>query len=245
MTYLNPRTAIVITGAGSGIGRATAHALAGTGATLVLAGRRRAALEATAAELPASVRIAEADLSTAEGAVALAERTADLEIGGLVLLAGGLEGDSELPGLAGIAESWLGSYRANVLPAVLTVEALKPQLADGASIVAASSIAAAAGGGSYGASKAALTPWMRDLARTFGPRGITVNLVAPGFTEDTEFFGTAMNPVRRQRLIDATLTKRPGSPDDVAGTIAFLLSPAARHITSQVIHINGGALVAG
>lgn len=239
--------AIVITGAGSGIGRATARALAGEQATLVLAGRRRAALEETAASLPAEtvVRFAETDLSTPEGAAALTARIDGLEIRGLALLAGGLEGDSALPGLAGIAESWVGAYRANVLTAVLTVEALKAQLAEGAAIVATGSIAAAAGGGSYGAAKAALTPWVRGLATSLGPRSITANVIAPGFTEDTEFFGTAMSPGRRQRLIDATLTERAGTPDDIAATIAFLLSPGARHITGQVIHINGGALLAG
>lgn len=247
MTLSIPDRAIVITGAGSGIGRATAQTVARPDTSLVLVGRRRAALEATAAELPdgTPVRIVVADLATPEGAADLASATIGLHLTGLALLAGGLEGESDLPGLAGIAESWIGSYRANVLTAVLAVEALKPQLADGASIVATSSIAAATGGGSYGAAKAALTPWMRDLARTLGPRNITANLIAPGFTEDTEFFGTAMTSARRQRLIDATMSKRAGIPEDVAATIAFLLSPVSRHITGQVIHINGGALLAG
>jgi 3-oxoacyl-[acyl-carrier protein] reductase len=54
-----------------------------------------------------------------------------------------------------------------------------------------------------------------------------------------------MTPERRERLLSKTFTHRPGCPEDVAGLIAFLLSPAGRHVSGQVLHVNGGALLAG
>jgi 3-oxoacyl-[acyl-carrier protein] reductase len=104
------------------------------------------------------------------------------------------------------------------------------------------SIAGARGAGSYGAAKAALATWNQDIAAELGSRGITSNVVAPGFTAETEFFQGRLSGERRQRLLEATMTKREGEPDDIAAAIHFLASPAARHITAQVLHVNGGAL---
>jgi 3-oxoacyl-[acyl-carrier protein] reductase len=238
---------LVVTGAGSGIGRAVAEALASRPETLVLVGRRRTALETTARELAISSLplLVDADLSTPDGAAHLADTVGDRPVAGLALVAGGVGASSERPGLAGVAESWEASWRMNVLTAVLTVQALRDTLTDGASVVALGSIAGTRGGGAYGAAKAALTPWVRDLARALGPRGVTANIVAPGFTEETEFFGTSMTSERRARLLAETFTGRAGRPQDVAGLVAFLMSPAGRHLSGQVLHVNGGALLAG
>jgi len=236
---------LVVTGAGSGIGRAVAEALDGRPETLVLAGRRRTALEKTAAGLHSPSVLADTDLSTPEGARRLADIVGERPVAGLALVAGGVGASSERPGLAGVAESWAASWRTNVLTAVLAVEALRDSLADGASVVVLGSIAATRGGGAYGAAKAALTPWVRDLARTLGPRRVTANVVAPGYTQDTEFFGSSMTDERRERLLGETFTGRAGTPYDVASLVAHLLSPTGRHVTGQVLHVNGGSLLAG
>jgi NAD(P)-dependent dehydrogenase (short-subunit alcohol dehydrogenase family) len=247
MTTDTSTPVLVVTGAGSGIGRAVVHALAARPETLVLAGRRRTALEESAASLEtvSPPLLVDADLSTPEGAGHLRETLRHRPVAGLALVAGGVGASSERPGLAGVAESWEASWRMNVLTAVLTVEALRDTLAGGASVVALGSIAGTRGGGSYGAAKAALTPWVRDLARALGPRGVTANVVAPGYTEDTEFFGTSMTSDRRRRLLAETFTGRPGRPEDVASLVAYLMSPAGRHLSGQVLHVNGGALLAG
>jgi 3-oxoacyl-[acyl-carrier protein] reductase len=242
-----PTPVLVVTGAGSGIGRAVAQVLAGRTETLVLAGRRRTALEDTARGLdtPCPPLLAVDDLSTPEGADRLAETVGGRPVAGIALVAGGVGASSDRAGLVGVAESWEASWRMNVLTAVLTVEALRDSLADGASVVALGSIAGTRGGGAYGAAKAALTPWVRDLARALGPGGGTANVVAPGYTEDTEFFGSSMTSERRARLLGETFTRRAGTPYDVAALVAFLMSPASRHLSGQVLHVNGGSLLAG
>jgi 3-oxoacyl-[acyl-carrier protein] reductase len=125
-------------------------------------------------------------------------------------------------GLAALAESWLGNLRANVLTAVLLTEALRDLLTSpGGRVVLLSSIAAyrGSGGSSYGPAKAALHPFAYDLAAALGPRGVTVNVVAPGFVADTEFFAASLTEQRPEILVGQTHTGRPGSPADIAQTI--------------------------
>ncbi len=143
--------------------------------------------------------------------------------------------------LAGLSAAWRANLEANVLSAVLVTAALTPRLTDDARVISFSSIAAWRGAGSYGAAKAAVEAWNADLARELGPRGITANVVSPGLTLGSEFFRDSLTETRRQRLVDETHTGRPGTTTDVAATVMFLASPAAGHVTGQVIHVNGGA----
>jgi 3-oxoacyl-[acyl-carrier protein] reductase len=99
------------------------------------------------------------------------------------------------------------------------------------------------GGDSYGAAKAGIIAWTYSLAGELGPRGITVNAVAPGYVEQTEFFGDGIPDERRQRLVAETLDGRPGRSDDVAAAVRYLASTGAGHVTAQVLQVNGGAVV--
>lgn len=227
------RTAVV-TGGGTGIGRAIALDLVARGLDVVITGRRADVL----AQVPGvrGVAFDATDPDAVEKALDDLPETVDV----LVNNAGGaLGGDSST--LAGVRETWLANYESNVVSAVLVTTALKPRLADQARIVTLGSIAGRRGGGSYGAAKAAVEAWTADLASSLGPRGITANVVSPGYVEDTEFFGDAMSDTRRTTLIAQTATGRPGTPADVAAVVGFLTSPEAGHVTGQVVPVNGGA----
>jgi 3-oxoacyl-[acyl-carrier protein] reductase len=157
---------------------------------------------------------------------------------------GNTDFDREPPGpgdLAGLAAAWRANLEANVLSAVLVTAALAPRLADDGRVISFSSIAARRGAGSYGAAKAAVEAWNADLAGELGLRGITANVVSPGLTLGSEFFRDSLTEARRQRLVDETNTGRAGTTADVAATVMFLASPAAGHLTGQVVHVNGGA----
>jgi 3-oxoacyl-[acyl-carrier protein] reductase len=236
----------VISGGGTGIGRAVAAAFAAEGDDVVIVGRRADVLDRAAKEIGDRVVPIVADLAEVDGAqrVAAAVRERFGRVDVLVNNAGGALGSSDGRGrAAAAAEAWTANFRANVLTAVLLTEALTDLFAEGGRIVLLSSIAAfrGSGTGAYGGSKAALHPYAVDLANALGPRGITVNVVAPGYTTDTEFFGDAMTAERHDRLVGQTATGRAGTVDDVAATIGWLASPAAGHVTAQIIQVNGGA----
>jgi len=229
---------IVVTGGATGIGRATAERFRADGDDVVITGRRADVLAKTAADLGARGVVCDA---TDPGQV---ERLLDElpeRIDVLVNNAGGNTDFGRPDGdLQQLKANWLANLEANLVSAVLMTAACAPRLTT--AVVHLGSIAGARGPGSYGASKAALALWNQDVAAELGPRGITSNVVAPGFTADTEFFQGRLTDQRRQTLLDATLTKREGEVGDIAGTIHFLASPAARHLTGQVLHVNGGAL---
>jgi 3-oxoacyl-[acyl-carrier protein] reductase len=241
---------VVVSGGGTGIGRAVAHGFARAGDHVVIVGRREDVLRSTAETIsadgvPGTVEVAVADLADPDQVQALVDaRFAEGSgVDVLVAAAGGLARRSGGT-LHDVAAELEESVRTNVLTAVLLTAALRPKLRrPGGRVIALSSIAALRGGGSYGAAKAALHAWAFTLAAELGPEGITVNVVAPGFVEDTEFFGGAMTPERRQRLVDATLVGRAAHPDDVAGAVEYLASDQASYVTGQILQVNGGALL--
>ncbi|GAB7107780.1 SDR family oxidoreductase [Streptomyces phaeofaciens JCM 4814] len=238
---------VVISGGGTGIGLATAHAFAADGDRVLLLGRRAEVLEKAGVEGALSHA---ADLGDPAAVRGVARFVAQ-EFGTVDVLVHGAGGtgrleppsDSDDP-LDRIAHDWTVNFRINTLSAALLTEALKDRLASpGGRILFVGSIAAyrGSGSGAYAGAKAALHPYAHDLARELGPRGVTVNVVAPGYVEDTGFFGEAIDPARRERLIDETSTGRAGTPGDVAATLHWLASPGAGHVTSQIIQVNGGA----
>ncbi|WP_436501652.1 SDR family NAD(P)-dependent oxidoreductase [Actinokineospora sp. HUAS TT18] len=242
---------VIVSGGGTGIGRAVAARFAQDGDQVVLLGRRADVLDKAAAEIagpgPAPIAVAgdladpvDVEKITAE----LVDRLGHIDV--LVASAGGnatFNAPAGLSGVAGVAWNWTENFRLNTLTAVLITEALRPHLADSARVLLISSIAAyrGSGSGSYAASKAALHPYAYDLASALGGRGITVNVVAPGYIADTEFFQGKLAAEREKTLISQTHTGRAGTPADVADTTHWLASAAAGQVTGQIIQVNGGA----
>lgn len=222
------RTA-VITGGGTGIGRAIALEFVKQGLDVTITGRRASVL----AQVP-GVRHVAFD-ATDPDAVAGALSRLPSKVDVLVNNAGGNVSHEDTK------TRWLANYEANVVSAVLVTEALAPRLADNGRVITIGSIAGRRGGGSYGAAKAAVEAWTADLAGELGGRGITANVVSPGLIVDTEFFGESMTAERLEMLIGQTKNGRAGTPEDVAALVGFLGSEAAGHITGQVLAVNGGA----
>jgi 3-oxoacyl-[acyl-carrier protein] reductase len=233
---------VLVTGGTRGLGRAVAARFRAAGDTVIITGRDASRLAATARELGA--RSVVCDAADPRQVARLADEAGpELDVlvnmaGANTDLAGAPDGDSALER---VAAAWRANLDANLLSAVLTSTALIDRMRRGGSIINVGSIGAEYASTSYGAAKAALAAWTAGLSAEVGPRGVTANLISPGYIEGTDFFRGQLTEQRRTALIAATHDGRPGHPDDVAETAWFLASPGARHITGQTLHVNGGA----
>ncbi|MEV7176657.1 SDR family oxidoreductase [Kitasatospora sp. NPDC093679] len=246
----------VVSGGGTGIGKAVARALTAEGCRVAVVGRRVDVLERACEEIAEAVPGAEAvpiaaDLTVPAQVAVAAEAIGALgPVDVLVNNAGAIITPPADDGLDALAAAWRHDLDTNLLSAVLLTTALTDRLRrPGGRLIVISSAAAQRGGagphsaGSYAAAKAALHGWAFGLARQLGPDGITVNVLAPGYVAETEIFGAGWSEDFHARKIADTLVGRAGTPGDVASAVAYLASPAAGYITGQVIGVNGGAVL--
>ena len=241
---MNGRTAIV-TGAGRGIGAATAVALDAAGARVALVARSIEQLVATAATLTNDPVVIPADLGTPDGpgtAAAVALDAFGGRIDVLVNNAGvGLRKDSETLTVEEMDLLW----NVNVRSALLMTGAVLPAMlaAGSGSIVSISSIAGLRGPprrALYAATKAALDGMTRSLAMEYGPRGIRANCVAPGIVA-TEMWNVHLaDPGVTDAVLRHIPTRRTSTAEEVADAVVFLASDASRAITGEVLSADGG-----
>ena len=102
-----------------------------------------------------------------------------------------------------------------------------------------------AGQANYAASKAGLVGFARSVARELGSRGITCNVVAPGYTAGTELLAGRITPERHERLLSGNASRRPGTPEEIASLVAYLSSDLAGYVNGQTIIANGGTYLPG
>ncbi|MFE6612073.1 SDR family NAD(P)-dependent oxidoreductase [Amycolatopsis sp. NPDC057786] len=236
----------VVSGAATGIGRAIAARIGehrGIG-EVVIVGRRADRLAAVAEQLGPHVVPVAADLSEPGGARAVLAAIGGRVVDVLVNNAGGNVDPQRVQELDALPEAWHSNVRANVLPAVLLTQALLPLLRrPGGRIVTVGSVAAERGPATYGGAKAALYPWSTELAVRLARDQVTVNVVAPGYVTDTEFYGERMSQEFHDGRARLSPMNRGASPGEVAATVCHLAAPEAGFITGQVVHVNGGALL--
>lgn len=240
----------IVTGGTEGIGRGIAEVLGRAGARVAVASRRKDAVAATERELAdlgidaLGVATDVRDVPSVAGLVgAVRDRFGGIDI--LVNSAGGSFNDSfdRGPVLQLRSEDLLEGYRLNVVGTFICTKAVVPEMLarGGGSVVNIGSMAAysaARGMASYGATKAALNSLTRSMARELAP-DIRLNVVAPGHI-DTPRTNSRRDAAKRARQLAETPMGRYGTPEDVAGAVMYLVSPAASWVTGEVIRIAGG-----
>jgi 3-oxoacyl-[acyl-carrier protein] reductase len=249
-----PARVAVVSGGGTGIGRAIAAGLAADGFEVVIVGRRAEVLERSAAELndkldgtSGHVGWRAADLTRpADVELLVAGLTADFEVIDVVVNNAGATPPVADGSLQSLADSWLRSYELNVVSAVLLTEGLRPVLRrPGGRIVLIGSMSSRTGGSvsAYGAAKAALNGWVLSLSVQLAPEGISANAVLPGYVPGTELAGgQPMPPEMHTRLVSRIAAGRAGLPEDTAAIVSFLATEGSGFLTGQVIEVNGGTL---
>jgi 3-oxoacyl-[acyl-carrier protein] reductase len=245
MFRLDSKPALV-TGASGGIGAGIARALHAQGATVVLSGTRRDALDALAADLdvqsPGRVHVCPADLADPATSDRLIE-AAEAAAGPLAILVNNAGLTRDRLALRITDEDWNAVLEVDLAaPFRLARATLRGMLRRKAGrIINIGSIIGAtgnAGQANYAAAKAGLVGLTKALAQEVASRGVTVNAVAPGFivTKMTDAIGEA----QRTKLTSAIPLGRLGQPSDVAAAVVFLASDEAGWITGATLHVNGG-----
>ena len=242
----------VVTGGSRGVGSATAQLLAHAGCSVGIGYRsRREEAEdvvATLQDIGVHAWAQSGDLSNEDDVEALFQR-ADEEFDGLDICVANaaIWPSADVPVQDMKTARWKRTLAVNLDSAFYTVRGAAARLRDGGRIVLVSSTAGQRGEAfhvEYAASKGALISMVKGLCVELAPRDITVNAVAPGWIL-TDMIDEALATGGKDRIEATIPLGRIATSEDIAGPIVFLCSDLARHITGEVVNVNGGAVLPG
>ena len=238
MSNSTERIAVVIGGA-SGIGWASANALAADGCRVTIADLNADGARERAAELGAPHTSAQVDVTDEASVERLFGETGPLDV--VVNCAGfgslGLITELSVDEFRGVVDVCLnGSF--------IVAKYAGQKLREGGSLVSISSLNGrqpAIGMSAYCSAKAGLSMLTQVAAMEWGPRGIRVNAVAPGFVDTPLTAGSSLVPGLVEDYVENTALGRAGTPEEIADAVVFLCSPKSSWLTGEVLDLNGGA----
>jgi NAD(P)-dependent dehydrogenase (short-subunit alcohol dehydrogenase family) len=244
---------VLVTGGGSGIGRATAARAAREGAAIAVVDRHAENAEETATMIRAAGGTASpyaCDVSD-DGQVAetVAAANADLgRISGVVTAAGIFHGPDLRPAHEVAVDDFVAVLQVNLVGTFAAIKHALPHLVDGGgAIVTIASTAAIRGhgfGAGYTASKGGVDALTRLLAVQYGPHGVRANCICPGGVDTPMTGGTFATPEAIARAKRTVPLGRHAQPEDIGDVAVFLLGDDARHLTGVTLPVEGGATIA-
>jgi meso-butanediol dehydrogenase / (S,S)-butanediol dehydrogenase / diacetyl reductase len=243
-TYDVAGRTVLVTGGGSGIGRAIAEAFLANGANVAISGRRRAKLDETLEGHPTERTLAvETDVSDDDEVREMVEAVV-AKFGSLDVVvnnaAAYTHGDFDDLGLG----DWESIRATNIDGFVHVARHALPELEKtGGNLVVVGSVSGLRGDwqqAAYNATKAAIMNFVQSLALDYGPRGVRLNAVVPAMTETPVTADAAADPEVLAKAVNRVALGRIGQPEDIAPAVLFLASPDAAYITGAFLAVDGG-----
>ena len=241
MFDLSGKTALV-TGASGGIGEAVAKSLHGQGATVVLHGTRAEKLEALSAELGDRSHVVTANLGAREAVSGVIDTAAE-KAGPVSILVNNAGITRDNLAMRMKDEEWDQVLEVNLTASMILCRAALRNMmkARHGRIISISSIVGVTGNPgqtNYAASKAGMIGYSKSLAQEVASRGVTVNIVAPGFIETP--MTDALSDAQKDTLLGRVPAGRLGQVGEIAAAVTYLASDEAAYVTGATIHVNGG-----